>query len=159
MQPVRSCRSCRRLASKKKRLQQANKNRTMRRVVLEEIFSDTTLFLAFRCPRLMRISSKREKNFHDMGCLRFRNKVNPCILLKYPVVLPEYCKKVWTKYMKKSQKIFCICKNLSQEVNKTKSLNSRDKTEQLQSKFCKNTYISRIFWVFLEYIRICVVDN
>lgn len=84
-------------------------------------------FFAFRCRRLMHISSKREKIFRDMGCLRFRNKVNLCILLKCPVISLEYCEKVWTKYMKKSQKIFFMCKNLSQEVNKTKSLYNRDK--------------------------------
>lgn len=58
-------------------------------------------FFAFRCRRLMHISSKREKIFRDMGCLRFRNKVNLCILLKCPVISLEYCEKVWTKYMKK----------------------------------------------------------
>ena len=79
-----------------------------------------------------------------MGCLRFRNKVNLCILLKYSVILLEYCKKVWTKYMKKSQKIFCMCKNLSQEVNKTKSLCIGKKIEKSKNKFYKNAYISKI---------------
>ncbi len=61
--------------------------------------------------------------------------------------------------MKKSQKIFCVCKNLSQEVNKTKSLHNGEKTEELENKFCKNTYISRYIWMLLEYFLICVVDN
>lgn len=104
-------------------------------------------------------SVKIRKNFHDMDGLRFRNKVNRCILLKYPIISLKYCKKVWTKYMKKSQKIFCVCKNLSQEVNKTKSLCIREKTEKLKNKFCKNVYISKIIRVILRYLLICVVDN
>lgn len=79
-----------------------------------------------------------------MSGLRFRNKVNRCILLKYPIIPLKYGKKVWAKYMKKSQKIFRVCKNLSQEVNKTKSLCIGDKTEKLKDKLCKNTYISKI---------------
>lgn len=92
----------------------------------------------------MDIQPKSEKFFHDMSGLRFRNKVNQCILLKYPIIPLKYGKKVWAKYMKKSQKIFRVCKNLSQEVNKTKSLCIGNKVEKSKHKFYKNAYTSKI---------------